>query len=170
MDKKYTVKEFVKMWNNDECTIDNIIMRRYSPILEKKMIADIMVEKSEMETSGGVKFLDPFLLKINFVAAIILLYTNLDIDYEYREGTTFYDDYDLLNEYGIIQSLTEKLSYTDNDELSELNDVFEKTIQGYREKVYSIPAIVARITSVINENINAFSDFLTDLENERFEK
>lgn len=166
MEKKYTVKEFVEMWRNDGCTIDAIITRRYSPVLEKKIIAETMVNKSEVKTSGGFNYIDQFLLKINFVAAIILLYTNLNIDHE-QDDLSFYNDYDLLNQYGIIQSLTETLSYTDNDELAELNDVFEKVIQGYRERTYSIPAIVSKFTAIINENVNAFSDFLIDFANEQ---
>ena len=164
MNFKYTVEEFIEMWDKDEIEISDIIVRKYAPVLEKKMILDIMIEKSEYTNSGNITYLDPFLLKINYVAAIILLYTCLDIDHNDDDDKTFYNDYDLLSEKGIIRDLIEKLTYTDSNEIDELNDIFEKLIQSYNERNYSILSILSRVNTVLSENINSLVDYIGSLD------
>ena len=125
--KKIFVTEFVKQYKEltddklKDRKIKSVIRRTYCPILEKKIILDLMLSKSINEE--GSKYIDLFVNRINFVAAIISLYTNLLPEKDDDGIARTYEMYDLLVENGILNRILENIGEREISELTSINDV-----------------------------------------------
>ena len=125
--KKILVSDFIEQYNKltDEGLknkkIKSIIKRTYCPILEKKLILDLMLTKSINE--GSVKYIDLFVNRINFIAAIISLYTTLLPEKDENEISKTYEMYDLLVENDILNKILENIGEKEIAELTSINGV-----------------------------------------------
>ena len=125
--KKILITDFIEQYNklSDEKLKDRkikgIIKRTYCPILEKKLILDLMLKKSINEE--GIKHIDLFVNRINFVAVIISLYTTL-LPEKNEDGTPkTYEMYDLLVENDILNKILEIIGEKEITELTSINGV-----------------------------------------------
>lgn len=121
-----TVKELVNKYNklsNDENKLNlvkSVVVRTYAPILEKKVILDIQMEKTIIE-EDGIKYIDDFLVNINMMFAILSLYTNLEIkSLDGKDVDNTFEVYDLLTESRIFDLI---LSIIGEREITELMNV-----------------------------------------------
>lgn len=126
IENKITVKDFVQKYNSltsdklKESQIDNIIRRRYVPVVEKRAAAEVILEKSIHE-KDGIEYIDSFLSQVGLMSAIVSLYTNLD-----TTGNMF-DHYDLLMETGIYPLLIYKIGEKDIKEFMNILASVEET-------------------------------------------
>ena len=124
---KILITEFVKQYNeltddkSKDRKIKSIIKRTYCPILEKKIILDLMLSKSINEE--GIKRIDLFVNRINFIAAIISLYTTLLPEKDENEIPKTYEMYDLLVENDILNKILENIGEREITELTSINGV-----------------------------------------------
>lgn len=139
-----TIREFCDKYNNiataelkDKFIKNNLTITKYVPFLKKDIIAQNIVNISTykfedyVKADGSVGRRKTDNIEINstaqmlfFYRAVIENYTNLEI-----ETKEFYEEYDALNESGLLQELT--LDYENHhslipaSELSELRGMIE---------------------------------------------
>ena len=165
--EKISVIEFLKKYRNNEISIDDIFIRDYCPIMEKRVILDSFLNKSEATLDDGFIYIDTITYKVNSVIAFLTLYTKLDLLPENNENATAYDIYDFLQEAELIDLFYKKIPTNEQFEFStiqyEIKEMFEK-----REL-----STMAFINKVINEfgkgfieefgkKINGLSEALSD--------
>ena len=125
--KKILVTEFVKQYNEltddklKDRKVKSIIRRTYCPVLEKKIILDLMLSKSI--NKEGSKHIDLFVNRINFIGAIIVLYTNLLLEKDENDVSKTYEMYDLLVENDILNKIFENIGEKEIGELTSINGV-----------------------------------------------
>lgn len=123
--KKVLVTDFVnkcRTLTNEKLKNDyiaSIMKRSYCPILEKKSVLDLMLEKSL--TGEENKTIDLFVNKLNFYAAIILLYTYIIPDKDEKGVPKSYEMYDLLMEHNLMNSILEHIGEREIGELTSIN-------------------------------------------------
>lgn len=125
--KKILVTDFVKAYNQLKSgdlktkKIKNIIKRTYCPVLEKRAMLNIMLEKSVVE--DGTKHVDMFINRINFIATIIALYTNLETERHEDGKPKTFEMYDLLVENDILNGILSEIGQREIEELTSINGV-----------------------------------------------
>ena len=93
-------KEFVEKYktlNNPDLKqnlIKGIVEKTYIPILVKNAYATEAVNKSSAKGSDSIG------LYLLYTMSILKLYTNLEVD-----SKTFNEDYDILQEYGLVDKI-----------------------------------------------------------------
>lgn len=123
--KKILVTDFVKKYNEVKSEdlkkkqVQGIIKRTYCPIIEKKMILDLMLEKSIVE--DDVPYIDLFTNKLNFYAAIISLYTYIIPEKDENDKSKSFEMYDLLVENNIINAILEQIGERELGEFTSIN-------------------------------------------------
>lgn len=124
--EKILVGEFVKKYNefNNDASkaayLKKIIKRTYCPILEKKLILEMMVEKSKGE--GDIAYIDMVLSKINFYMSIIVLYTNLEVEKDDKGIPKTMDAYDMLKQADVFNAILNEIGEKEFGELMSVND------------------------------------------------
>lgn len=130
-EKNILVTDFVKKYNEVKSTdlkakqIQGIIKRTYCPILEKKIILDLMLEKSIVE--DNIPRIDMFVNKLNFYAAIISLYTYIVPEKDENDVSKSYEMYDLLIENNIMNAILEEIGERELSELTSVNGLLLDT-------------------------------------------
>lgn len=125
--KKILVTDFVKAYNqlkNEDLKnkkIKGIIKCTYCPVLKKRAMLDVMLQKSIVE--DGVKHVDMFVNRINFIAAIIALYTHLESEKHEDGSPKTFEMYDLLVENDILNSILFEIGQKEIEELTSINGV-----------------------------------------------
>lgn len=123
--KKISVSEFFKEYKtlqNEEIKnrkIKALIKRTYCPIVEKRMVLELMLEKSIVEDK--VKYIDMCTNRINFIAVIVSLYTYLLPDKDENGVPETCKMYDLLVEHDVLDKILEYIGEKEITELTSIN-------------------------------------------------
>ena len=164
MNKKYTVKEFCKKFNSfkeqDEqlnFIKNEIIFRTYAPVMEKRIILETILDKSIVKSDlKTATYLDHFLLEINKVITLIILYTNIKITKDDSEGRTLYDDYDDLRQcssaLGMIGGIIGE------EEIKEVAVIQQSLIENFYQKYLSTEAYVNRFLTNLEIVLKSFEE------------
>ena len=117
--------------------INSHIITNYSSILNKVSVLNLMLEKSVVIDNVG-KYIDMVTSKINFVMAVLVLYTNIDISKkditkEVKKGikgkfNNLYDCITYLN-----YSIEYAIRFNDDMKAEEFDNVFETLIKDLGE-------------------------------------
>lgn len=91
------------------------IKRTYCPLLQKLNMLKVMNDKSVVDNEKG-KYIDMTVSKLNTVAAILILYTDIRPDKDGNENPKTWETYDLLKSTKIIDRILEFIG-EDIDEL-----------------------------------------------------
>lgn len=158
-----TVLEFIDKYNKansdkvKEQMLRSHIKRTYCPVLEKRVILQIMLDNSISVTDAGVKYIDMNASRINYTMALIALYTDLVVDKDPdktdKEGNPagmINEDYDALTEYGITAKICEAIGV---DEIAEFSAVNADLIQNFNASEGSVQATLARYLVVFAEKM-----------------
>ena len=123
--KKISVSEFFKEYKtlqNEEIKnrkVKGLIKRTYCPVVEKRMVLELMLEKSIVE--GDIKYIDMCTNRINFIAVIVSLYTYLLPDKDENGVPETCKMYDLLIEYDVLDKILEHIGEKEITELTSIN-------------------------------------------------
>lgn len=123
--KKISVSKFIKEYKtlqNEEIKnrkIKGLIKRTYCPVIEKRMVLELMLKKSIVE--DNVKYIDMFTNRINFIGAITSLYTYLLPDKDENDVPETDKMYDLLVEYDVLDKILECIGEKEITELTSIN-------------------------------------------------
>lgn len=142
--EKISISKFIESYNkftNDQLKrayVREHIKTTYAPILSKKLILETMLQKSVVETP--VKHIDMTVSKLNFVMAILILYTNIEPDKrENEDGTTTpltWEAYDTLKSSGLYGEIMGAIG----EDLTELVSVQEQVLESWQIANTSIEA------------------------------
>src|SRR5574344_1286011 len=108
-----SIRDFVKSFSTvtDEKTkdkmVDAVIYRKYVPFLQKEVMLLAMQNNSIREVDG-IKQVDSLVRYINFITAILSLYTNLKVKVDGDNGYNGFEAYDMLKESGALGAIINK--------------------------------------------------------------
>ena len=161
--KKILVTDFVNNYNSrtsDKLKSDyitSIMKRNYCPILEKKMILNLMLEKSV--TEDEIPTIDMFVNKLNFYAAIISLYTYIIPDKDENGIVKSYEMYDLLVENDLINQILGRIGERELGELTSINGLL---LDNWCAKNTSTEAYVNNLINTASRRFGISIDLLLD--------
>lgn len=164
MNKKYTVKEFCEKFNSfkeqDEqlnFIKNEIIFRTYAPVMEKRIILETILDKSIVKSDlKTATYLDHFLLEINKVITLIILYTNIKITKDDSEGRTLYDDYDDLRQCSSALGMIGHV--IGEEEIKEVAVIQQSLIENFYQKYLSTEAYVNRFLTNLEIILKSFEE------------
>lgn len=163
------IKEFIEAYKIGNATIkDNLIkqhiMRTYAPVSDKTGMLRSMAEGSVRVDENGVSYIDMLANKINYIYAILLLYTDLEPIKDQNGNNSYLETYDVVQESGLLNILC---SHIGEREINELTFINEQVLDMWYARHNSTKAV---IVEVINEIFNLLIDSLKDLSNENINK
>ena len=134
--------------------IQEHIKNTYAPILQKKLILEMMNSKSVVETP--VKHIDMTVSKLNVVMAILVLYTDIEPDKQTNEnGTTTpltWEAYDALKSSGLYGILLDAIG----EDLNELMSVQEQILESWHIANTSIEAYISNLMEVASRKFGVY--------------
>ena len=140
--------------------IQGHIKNTYAPILQKKLILEMMNSKSVVETP--VKHIDMVVSKLNFVMAILVLYTDIEPDKQTNEdGTTIpltWDAYDTLKSSGLYGKILDAIG----EDLNELMSVQDQILNSWHIENTSTEAYVNNLIDTASRRFGISLDLLLD--------
>ncbi len=187
------IKEFVEEYNKrvpklkEQFLKDNLKINTYVPYVRKDAIAQIVAEKTTFEQEfytkedGSIGVRNTGKIKVNtsmqallFCRVIIENYTNLEI----TDKDKFYEDYDLLNESGILSELMNDYeghpSIIPYSELKELKRMIiskrEDILTNYASPQNYIANQIDKVLEIVNKLepvLNKASIYLKDLDDDK---
>ena len=149
--KKTPVSEFIKKYTSlsGEQTklgvVKGIMKRTYCPILEKRLILDLMTEKSVGE--GKIPYIDMVLNKLNVTMAVIALYTNLEVEKDENGVPQTAEAYDMLRKNGVLNAIYKEIG---EDELGELMMVNENVLATWHTRHTSTAAYISDLVEKVS--------------------
>lgn len=169
--EKITVSTFVERYNkltNEQLKTKYVkehVIKTYAPLLFKMSILNIMNERSVVNESP--KYIDLVVSKLNFVMAVLVLYTDIEPDKSEDGKPMTWTAYDALKSTGILDRIVAVIG---EDEMNELLSVQKNVMDTWHMKHKSAEAYVmdmveaaARKFSVIaGVSMDKLSDVLSD--------
>ena len=161
IERKIDVPEFIRRYNllktdeqRDEF-VKSTVWRTYCTDLEKKLVLQTILDNSIVEGPNKVKHVDYFLSKINMTNAILLLYTKLDVIKNAESKTSFFEDYDLLFENGLLDQIC---AIVGEHELNELMTINGLLMDNFHEENKTIEAYIAKYTEAFATTVGVFAN------------
>lgn len=173
--KKITVEDFVKNYKESDMRerdeyVSSIITRKYVPIIEKNALLTIFFQKSLVE-KNGIKAIDNLASYLNYISAILLLYTSLELR---ANEKTADEDYDILVESGALDHIFNEIGVGELDEIKMIYDFIksefierEHSLSGYMSKAMNYIDVISE--SFIKGLSNTIGD-ISDINNFDTEK
>lgn len=164
--ERISVSKFVegyKNLTNDQLKDKYIkahIKTTYAPILQKKLVLEMMNEKAVVETP--VKHIDMVVSKLNFVMTILVIYTDIEPDKKTNDDGTItpltWEAYDLLKSsglYGIILDLI-------GEDLNELMFVHNQIVDSWNTANISTESYVNNLIDTVSRRFGISIELLMD--------
>ena len=161
MSDKITVKDFVEGYLNLEEKEQQLeyvkghVIRKYAPVLEKRVVLQTLLNKSIAVSEFGVEYLDLFISRINMVWAILILYTDIDTAKKGGDETNAFEDYDLLIENDLIEIISNIIGERELKELLSLNNLI---IDAYEKQNTDLNAFVTKQVNRLGNIIGGLSE------------
>lgn len=144
--------------------VNEHIKNTYAPILQKKLILEMMAKKSVVESP--VKHIDMTVSKMNFIMAILVLYTDLEPNKQVNEdGTTtplIWETYDNLKSSGLYGKILDAIG----DDLNELMSVQDWVIESWHMANTSTEAYIDNLIEIVSRRFGISVELLLDKFNE----
>lgn len=154
------INEFVNTFKNanantQEVLVKNIVKRNYAPVSEKIGMLRGMLEGSIRTGENGIKYIDVVVNKINYVYAIILLYTELEPVKDESGKSLYLETYDLIQQNCLMDLLCQYIGERELDELSFINgqifDTWYSMNSSTKACAYElVNTVVASIVNILN--------------------
>ena len=165
--KKISITEFIEHFNGLQSDtakqkyVGSVITRKYVPILEKRYLLQLMCEKSVVEEP--IKSIDLVVNKVNFIMAILGLYTSIVCERDENDAPKSFEAYDLLKQNNVLQIITATIG-SDLDELLSINqevlDTWYATNTSTKAYVNEVVETASRRFGV---TVNVLLDKLTEI-------
>ena len=164
--ERISVSKFVEGYKKltSEPMKDRYIKERikttYAPILQKKLILEMMNSKAVV--SEPTPHIDMVVSKLNVVMAILILYTDLEPDKQANEdGTTVpltWETYDLLKSSGLYGKILDAIG----EDLNELMSVQDQILNSWHMQNTSTEAYVNNLIETASRRFGVTADVLLD--------
>jgi hypothetical protein len=145
-----------------EQMIQSHIKRKYCPVLEKRLILQMMLDNAVSISETGIKYIDMMTSKINYTLAMIALYTDLTVDKKNVDGKEVganFECYDALTESGLVGVICEIIGEYEIKELSSVNAML---VSNFEKSKGSFEAYLSGIIIDIKRSLGDISDILKD--------
>lgn len=169
-----TIKKIIEAYSNlatenlkEDYLKDNIKITTYVPFVKKVTYATTLAQNTMVDKETGNIKVSSESNYLFFVRSIIELYTNLEI-----ENGAFYDEYDLLNESGVLDKIMQMIPQKEINEFKMLCDMKREDLLFNQSTPKAfINQQVERITNIASVALKSVLDKLaTELENMDDEK
>lgn len=148
MEKKYTVKKFVEEYDklttevHRKSYIDKIKILPYLSYALKQISANKIIKTTSTDENGNINVRSA-MRKIFYVYTIIETYTDIKMS-----AKNVLDEYDLLNERGIIKEIFKRIP---DDEIEEFKTILDMEFNDFMTNYYEPHAFAERnIAKIIN--------------------
>lgn len=165
------VEDFKKVTNDNNklAMVKKHVTRHYAPILHKRNVLDIVMEGCIRQGKSG-KFVDLMASKLNFIGAILILYTDLAVDKttnsEGKEVANIWEAYDLLKESGALDMILQEIG-SDLEELISVQDHVLSTWQNENASVAAyISDLVEKVSMIFSTALGKELGSITEVFNE----
>ena len=136
------IKNFVESYSNfatqnlkDDYLKDNLEITTYVPFVKKVTYAASLAQNTMIDKDTGNVRASSESNYLFFVRSIIELYTDLEI-----ENNAFYDEYDLLNESGLLDKIMQMIP---EKEIAEFNTICDMKKSDLLQNKYENHAFIA---------------------------
>ena len=172
--KEMTIKEFAEKYNamatdrlKEDYLNDNLHIKTYLPFLTKMTLADKLAKITTLDKDTGNVNVKSDVNYLLFCRMIVEQYTDLQVE---TEG--FYEEYDLLNEFGLLDKIMQKIPEKEIAEFKMICDMKKSDLlQNKYENHAFIADQVDRFGTLIGVTLKPVLDKLTtELENMDDEK
>ncbi len=134
--------------NTKKSMVEKHVITHYSPILKKKNVLDIMMDGCVKQGKSG-KYIDMTCSKLNFISAILILYTDLAIDKTKNDDGKEVPDictaYDQLKESGALDMIINTIG----SDIEELISVQEQILNTWHNENASTAAFISDIVEKV---------------------
>ena len=164
--ERVSITKFVEGYNklaNEQLKdkyVKEHIKTTYVPILQKKLILEMMNAKAVVETP--IKHIDMMVSKLNVVMAILVLYTDLEPDKQTNEdGTTTpltWEAYDALKSSGLYGKVLGAIG----EDLNELMSVQDQILNSWHMANTSTEAYVNNIIDTVSRRFGISMELVLD--------
>lgn len=169
-----TVTDFIEKWDSAiDCRertnlLKSVVKKSYVPIIEKRTMIQLAVDKATVANQNGLKYIDMFVLRFNFYLIFIPLYTTLHF-FDTKENNVETKDtlkiYDLFQSRGIWDVLFEILGEAETQEMTTIQknilDTFHNRESTMEAAIYKVGDLIGRKIGVAAgyaiENLNKVS-------------
>ena len=155
-DNSITMREFMKQYNKftsvaaKENFVKSCMKATYAPIMKKKALLQIALDKSIVEQDNGIKYIDMFVSKLNLFGIILAMYTNIKIDKDSEGAVLIADAYDFLQENGIIEQIYKMIG---EKEINELLSVQKTLMDTFYNQNGSTEAFITNVVDKATRKI-----------------
>ena len=159
------IKEFVESYSNfttqnlkDNYLKDNLEITTYVPFVKKVTYAASLAQNTMIDKDTGNVRVSSESNYLFFVRSIIELYTDLEI-----ENNAFYDEYDLLNESGLLDKIMQMIPEREINEFKMICDMKKDDIISFQHFATFISNNITQIIETVNIPINLFVIIIHDI-------
>lgn len=166
MEDKMKIEDFMdkysKLTSNKEKVdfLESCIAKKYSPILEKRMCLQTLIDKCIIKAS--TEYFESFIYRVNYSAIPFILYTNIDVLSDLQAKDTVFRIYDFTKTTDFNAVLSVIIGSEELDELKTIGDELIKIAESKRSVFADITKIIDVIIDSIPENFT--ETFLTNKE------
>lgn len=148
------VEDFKKLSNdtNKLAMVKKHVITHYAPILKKRNVLDIMMDGCVKSGKSG-KYIDLLCSKLNFIGAILILYTDLAVDKKIinddgkeKEVVDIWTAYDLLKESGALELILNEIG----SDIEELLSIQEQILGTWHNENASTAAYISDVVEKIS--------------------
>ena len=127
--------------------IKGYVKRTYCPVIEKQAVLKLMVDKSTITEANGNTYVDMFILRINLVLAIIILYTNIIIQTGEKD---LFESYDKLIDSNIVAIVASVIGEKEMEELVSIQSSILNTFDNKNNIISFICDFLMHVSTTLD--------------------
>ena len=164
-DNKITVTKIEKKYNSfssvtaQQNYLKSLIKTTYAPIMTKKYLLQLVLDKSIVEQDNGIKYIDMFISKLNLFGIILAMYTNITIEKDKNGNPMIAEAYDMLKQINVIDELYNLIG---EDEIEELLSVQKTIMDTFYNQNGSTEAFIANVVDKAAQKFGISAGFAID--------
>ena len=144
------VEDFKKLSNdaNKQAMVKKHVVTHYAPILHKINVLQIMMDGCVKHGKSG-RYIDMMASKLNFIGAILILYTDLEVDKttnNCKEVANIWGAYDQLKESGALDMIVNEIG----SDIEELLSIQEQLLGTWHNNNASTAAYISDVVEKIS--------------------
>ncbi len=164
LDVKKVVENFNALKNEDskKSFVAGLVYRHYVPFGEKYMVLKGMLDKSTYENDNGIKYVNAVVFKIDYMLALVSMYTSIDLLKDNDGKLRAFDSYDLLISSSLLPYIIGEIGDMEITEIDDINKALIDTFENENNNVANyVMTQLNNMTKIISESLNGgFSDIV----------
>lgn len=156
-----TVTDFIEKWDSTldyrekDSLLKSVIKKSYVSIIEKRTMIQLAVDKATVTDQKDLKYIDMFVLRVNFYLIFIPLYTTLHLENSI-ETNDILNIYDLFQSKKIWNSLFELLGEA---EIQEMTTIQKNILDTFHNRESTMEAAIYKVGDLIGRKIGVAAGY-----------